>query len=52
MFSTAKRLNSYETMGDLFQEVVGQMAELTQSERIWAIIVELPELFADKTCET
>ena len=47
MFSTAKRLNSYETMGDLFREVAGQMAELTLSERIWAIIVELLQLVAD-----
>jgi len=47
MFSTAKRLNSYETMGDLFREVASQMAELTLSERIWAIIEELLQLVAD-----
>jgi len=47
MFSTAKRLNSYETMGDLFREVASQMAELTLSERIWAIIEELLQFVAD-----
>jgi len=47
MFSTAKRLSSYETMGDLFREVASQMAELTLSERIWAIIVELLQFVAD-----
>ncbi|MFA5816966.1 MAG: transposase, partial [Bacteroidales bacterium] len=41
MFSTAKRLNSYETLGDLFREVAGQMTELTLSERIWSVILEL-----------
>ncbi|MCX6225956.1 MAG: hypothetical protein NTV01_14590 [Bacteroidia bacterium] len=47
MFSTAKRLNSYESMGDLFREVASQMTELTLSERIWAIIVELLQFVAD-----
>jgi len=44
MFSVAKRLNSYETIGDLFREVAGQMAELTLSDRIWSLILELLEL--------
>jgi hypothetical protein len=47
MFSTAKRLNNYETLGDLFREVANQMAELTLSERIWAIIEESLQLVAD-----
>lgn len=41
MFSTAKRLNNYETLGDLFREVASQMTELSLSERIWAVIEEL-----------
>ena len=47
MFSTAKRLNCYETMGDLFREVAGQMTELSLSERIWAVIEELLKFVAD-----
>ena len=47
MFSTTKRLNSYETLGDLFREVAGQMTELTLSERIWAVIEELLNFVAD-----
>ena len=41
MFSTAKRLNHYETLGDLFREVASQMTELSLSDRIWAVIEEL-----------
>jgi len=47
MFSTAKRLTSYETLGELFREVASQMAELTLSERIWMVIVELLQFVAD-----
>ena len=47
MFSTAKRLNCYETMGDLFREVAIQMTELTLSERIWAVIQDLLNFVAD-----
>lgn len=47
MFSTAKRLTSYETMGELFREVASQMTELTLSERIWMVIVELLQFVAD-----
>ncbi len=47
MFSIAKRLNSYETIGDLFREVAGQMTELTLSDRIWSVILELLELVSE-----
>jgi len=47
MFSTTKRLNNYETLGDLFREVASQMTELTLSERIWAIIEELLQFVAE-----
>jgi len=47
MFSIAKRLNSYETMGDLFREVAGQMTELSLSDRIWSVILELLEFVAE-----
>jgi hypothetical protein len=50
MFSIAKRLNSYETMGDLFREVAGQMTELSLSDRIWTVILELLE-FVSETLE-
>jgi hypothetical protein len=34
-------------LGDLFREVASQIAELTLSERIWAIIEELLQLEVD-----
>lgn len=47
MFNTAKRLTSYESLGELFREVAAQMTELTLSERIWAVIEELLKFVAD-----
>jgi len=47
MFSTAKRLNNYETLGDLFRDVASQMTELTLSERIWSVILELLKFVSD-----
>jgi len=47
MFSIAKRLNSYETVGELFREVAGQMTELSLSERIWSVILELLEFISE-----
>jgi hypothetical protein len=47
MFSIAKRLNNYETMGDLFREVAGQMTELSLSDRIWNVILELLEFISE-----
>lgn len=47
MFSVAKRLNHYDTMGDLFREVSAQMTELSLADRIWICIQEILVLVAE-----
>lgn len=41
MFATARRFPSYETVGGLFREVTRNTAELTITERIWEIIIDI-----------
>jgi hypothetical protein len=41
VLSVAKRFEGYETMGELFREANADALELTISERVWLILLEL-----------
>ena len=41
MLSVAKRFSHYETMGELFRSANAEILELTITERIWLITIEL-----------
>ena len=41
ILATARRFSSYETIGGLFREVTRNSAELTITERIWGIIIDI-----------
>jgi hypothetical protein len=47
MSSTAKRRTNYSTMGDLFQDIAGQLNEFTLSGLISTTIFELLKFVAD-----
>ena len=47
VFSLAKRFESYETIGGLFEHVKDQGMELTISLRIWGFILELLQIIAE-----
>ncbi len=47
VFSLAKRFESYETLGGLFEQVKDQATELTIVTRIWKFILELLQLIAE-----
>jgi len=47
VFSLAKRIEAYETLGGLFFEIKGQITEYTITERIWGFIRELLSIMAD-----
>ena len=47
MLSVVKRFAGYETIGALFREAQADMIELTISERIWQILIELLSEIAD-----
>ena len=49
VFSLAKRIEAYETMGGLFEQAKDQALELTISHRIWGFILELLQLVAEIT---
>jgi len=41
ILATARRFTSYETIGGLFREVTRNSAELTITERIWGMIIDI-----------
>ncbi len=47
VFSLAKRLDVYETMGGLFEHVCDNATELTIAMRIWGFIMELQHVIAE-----
>ena len=47
VFSLAKRIEAYETLGGLFKEIRGQITEYTISERIWGFIQELLRIMSE-----
>lgn len=47
VFSLAKRIESYETIGGLFEHVKDQAMELTIANRIWGFILELLQIIAE-----
>lgn len=47
ILSVAKRFSDYETMGELFRTANAEIIELTISERIWRIIIEIIAQLAD-----
>lgn len=47
IFSLAKRIESYETIGGLFEHVKDQAMELTIANRIWGFILELLQIIAE-----
>jgi hypothetical protein len=47
ILSVAKRFSHYETLGELFRSANADIIELTISERIWLIIIEIIALLAD-----
>ena len=49
VFSLAKRIEAYETIGGLFEEAKDQALELTISRRIWGFILELLQMVAELT---
>lgn len=49
VFSLAKRIESYETIGGLFEHVKDQGMELTISLRIWGFILELIQIIVEIT---
>ena len=46
VFSLAKRIESYESIGGLFEHVKDQGMELTIANRIWGFILELLQIIA------
>lgn len=46
ILSVAKRFDSYETLGELFRQANADTLEITISERIWLILIELMAKFA------
>ena len=47
LLSTAKRFVSYETLGQLFRELQDNIRELTISEKIWGLILEVLQIVVD-----
>ena len=47
VFSLAKRIEAYETLGGLFKEIKEQVIEYTISERIWGFIQELLRIMSE-----
>jgi hypothetical protein len=47
VFSLAKRIEAYQTIGGLFEQVKDQAMELTIAQRIWGFILELLRIIAD-----
>jgi len=47
IFSIAKRVAAYETLGNLFKDIENQIMEKTIAERIWGLILELINLISD-----
>lgn len=47
IFSIAKRVAAYETLGYLFKDIENQIMEKTMAERIWGLILELINLISD-----
>ena len=41
LLSTARRFSAYETIGGLFREDAKNSTELTITEKIWGVIIEL-----------
>lgn len=41
ILATARRFSSYETIGGLFREVTRNSVELTITERIWGMIIDI-----------
>lgn len=41
ILATARRFSSYETIGGLFREVTRNSGELTITERIWGMIIDI-----------
>ena len=49
LLSTAKRFSDYETVGGLFNDAVKGSVELTLTERIWDMILEMVRMIAEKS---
>ena len=47
LFSTARRFSDYETIGGLFKDAAMSSVELTLTERIWNIILEIVREIAE-----
>jgi hypothetical protein len=47
LLSTAKRFSDYETVGGLFNDAVKGSVELTLTERIWDMILEMVCMIAE-----
>lgn len=47
MLSVAKRFSHYETLGELFRSANAEILELTITERIWLITIEIIAQLAD-----
>ena len=47
LLSTAKRFSDYETVGGLFNDAVKGSMELTLTERIWDMILEIVRMIAE-----
>ena len=47
LLSTAKRFSDYETVGGLFNDAVKGSVELTLTERIWDMILEMVRMIAE-----
>ena len=41
LLSTARRFSDYDTVGGLFRDVTAGSVELTLTERIWGMVLEL-----------
>ena len=50
VFSLAKRVEAYETIGGLFEHSKDQVMELTISLRIWGLVLEMLQIIADLIC--
>ena len=47
ILSYVKRFESYETMGDVFTELIGETVEVLVAQQIWGMIVEAINVIAE-----
>ena len=50
MVSLRRRFNAYESMGDLFRKIESEIIEITLTERLWGLFIELQHSILQVMC--